>query len=123
MERSPVEASFRARRLPQQGPGAERTDRAREIPVPAPANRHYTSQQPRPRPPRCGAALAWREAVTQISVDHVPDAVYEEARRFFNEKELVSLTAAVVAIYGWNRFAISFRAEVGTYQPATAARA
>jgi alkylhydroperoxidase family enzyme len=56
------------------------------------------------------AALAWTEAVTKISDRHVPDEVYEEARRNFSEKELVDLTAAVIAINAWNRAAIAFRA-------------
>lgn len=64
------------------------------------------------------AALAWTEAVTLVSEDHVPDEVYAWARQHFNEKELVDLTAAIVAINGWNRFAISFRKPAGTYQPA-----
>ena len=55
------------------------------------------------------AALAWTEAVTLIAGGHVPDAVYEAARREFAEKELVDLTYAVVAINGWNRLAIAFR--------------
>ncbi|MBZ5562091.1 MAG: carboxymuconolactone decarboxylase family protein [Acidobacteriia bacterium] len=63
------------------------------------------------------AALAWTEAVTQISHRHVPDEVYEQAHKHFSEKELVDLTMAVVAINGWNRLAISFRAVPGTYQP------
>jgi AhpD family alkylhydroperoxidase len=64
------------------------------------------------------AALAWTEAVTQVAYTHVPDDLYELARRHFNEKELVDLTLAVVAINGWNRMAISFRKVPGTYQPA-----
>jgi AhpD family alkylhydroperoxidase len=64
------------------------------------------------------AALAWTEAVTEVSRTHVPDAVYEAARRHFSEKELVDLSLAVVAINGWNRMAISFRKVPGTYQPA-----
>jgi AhpD family alkylhydroperoxidase len=64
------------------------------------------------------AALAWTEAVTQVSVSHVPDEIYEEARKHFDEKLLVNLTTAIVAINGWNRFAISFRSLPGTYQPA-----
>jgi AhpD family alkylhydroperoxidase len=56
------------------------------------------------------AGLAWTEAVTLISENHVPDEVYDEARRQFSEKELVDLTAAVVTINGWNRAAIAFRA-------------
>jgi len=55
------------------------------------------------------AALAWTEAVTKISDRHVPDDVYDEARRHFSEKELVDLTAAVIAINAWNRAAIAFR--------------
>nr|ALS90849.1 carboxymuconolactone decarboxylase family [uncultured bacterium] len=56
------------------------------------------------------AGLAWAEALTLISKDHVPDDVYEQARQQFSEKELVDLTAAVVATNGWNRIAIAFRA-------------
>ena len=63
------------------------------------------------------AALAWAEAVTLVNVDHVPDKAFEEARRQFNEKELVDLTLGIVAINGWNRLSISFRALPGTYQP------
>ena len=63
------------------------------------------------------AALAWTEAVTLVSRGHVPDQVYEMARREFSEKELIDLTMAVIAINGWNRLAVSFRAVVGTYQP------
>lgn len=63
------------------------------------------------------AALAWAEAVTLISRDHVPDQVYEQARSQFSDEELVNLTLAVIAINGWNRLSISLRAVPGTYQP------
>ena len=53
------------------------------------------------------AALAWTEAVTKISERHVPDEIYDEARRHFSEKELVDLTAAVVAINAWKSIARS----------------
>jgi AhpD family alkylhydroperoxidase len=62
------------------------------------------------------AALAWTEALTLVSVDHVPDTVYETARQHFDEKDLVALTAAVVAINGWNRLAIAFRTLPGTFR-------
>jgi AhpD family alkylhydroperoxidase len=62
------------------------------------------------------AALAWTEAVTQISAHGVSDELYEAARQHFSEKELVDLTWAVAAINSWNRLAISFRAEPGTYR-------
>ena len=40
------------------------------------------------------AALAWTEAVTVVTDGHVPDDVYEEARKWFTEVELVNLTVA-----------------------------
>ena len=69
------------------------------------------------------AALAWTEAVTRVSVEHVPDEVYECARKQFSEKELVDLTLAIVAINGWNRLAIAFRTVPGTFQIRRAASA
>ncbi len=69
------------------------------------------------------AALAWTEAVTTVGESHVPDEVYEMARRHFNERELVNLTMAVITINGWNRLAVSFRAVPGTYSPAEPAGA
>jgi len=67
------------------------------------------------------AALAWTEAVTLVAQDHVPDSVYREVREHFTEEEIVNLTLAIVAINGWNRLAISFRAVPGSYQPAARA--
>ncbi|HPP99112.1 MAG TPA: carboxymuconolactone decarboxylase family protein, partial [Ottowia sp.] len=67
--------------------------------------------------PRERAALAWAEAVTRLTDQHVPDAVYDEARRHFDEKALVDLTLAVIAINGWNRLSIAFQVEAGSYQP------
>jgi AhpD family alkylhydroperoxidase len=64
------------------------------------------------------AALAWTEAVTLLEHRQVPDDVYEQARRYFSEKELADLTLAVVAINGWNRLNISFQTVPGGYQPA-----
>lgn len=69
------------------------------------------------------AALAWTEAVTRISPESVDDALYKSVRRHFNEKELVDLTLAIIAINGWNRLAISFRTEPGTYKPEAATTA
>jgi AhpD family alkylhydroperoxidase len=56
------------------------------------------------------AALAWTEAVTLVADGHVPDDVYQSVSQQFTEKEMVDLTMAVVAINGWNRLSISFRA-------------
>jgi AhpD family alkylhydroperoxidase len=63
------------------------------------------------------AALAWAETITEIS-NGVSDDAYAEARAEFDEKELVELTMAIITINGWNRLAIPFQAEVGSYQPA-----
>ena len=63
------------------------------------------------------AALAWTEVVTAMGPEGVPDETYADARAEFSEAELLSLTMAVIAINGWNRLAVSFRPEPGTYQP------
>jgi AhpD family alkylhydroperoxidase len=68
------------------------------------------------------AALAWTEAVTLITNGHVPDAVYDEARRRLNEQEIADLTLAVATINAWNRLAIAARTEPGKYQPAALAK-
>ncbi|MCA9529071.1 MAG: carboxymuconolactone decarboxylase family protein [Myxococcales bacterium] len=64
------------------------------------------------------AALAWTEALTRIADNGVSDADFEAVRAHFEERELVDLTLAIVAINGWNRLAIGFGAEVGSYVPA-----
>ena len=64
------------------------------------------------------AALEWAEVVTEVSTNDVSDELYARVREQFDEKELVDLTLAVIGINSWNRLAISFRTEVGTYQPA-----
>jgi len=63
------------------------------------------------------AALAWAEEVTLVAEGHVPDAVYEEARRHLSERELADLTLAVAAINSWNRLSIAARLVPGTYKP------
>lgn len=64
------------------------------------------------------AALSWTESVTLVANGHVADAIYEDARSAFDEKELANLTLAVAAINAWNRLSISARLVPGTYQPA-----
>lgn len=55
------------------------------------------------------AALAWTEAITCVAQTHAPDALYQQVRQQFNEKETVDLTVAITTINAWNRIAISFR--------------
>ena len=68
--------------------------------------------------PRERAALAWTEALTNVQQGHVPDEVYQQARREFDEAELTKLTLAITQINAWNRIALAFSAGPGTYQPA-----
>ncbi len=59
------------------------------------------------------AALAWAESLTRLpATQDVPDSVYDEVQAQFAEAEIVELTLAVVAINGWNRFQIGFRAQL-----------
>ncbi len=59
--------------------------------------------------PRERAALGWAEALTHIARSRAPDAVYEEARRHFSERELADLSIAIAMINAWNRLAIGAR--------------
>jgi AhpD family alkylhydroperoxidase len=64
------------------------------------------------------AALAWCEAVTRLAEGPVPEALCDELRRHFSEKQIVDLTMAVIVINGWNRLAAGFRSPVaGSYRP------
>ncbi len=64
------------------------------------------------------AALAWIEALTLVAEDHVPDAVYEEARCHFDDRQLVDLTYLAMTINAWNRLSIAMRSVPGRYKPA-----
>ncbi|HYS63937.1 MAG TPA: carboxymuconolactone decarboxylase family protein [Paraburkholderia sp.] len=55
------------------------------------------------------AALEWTEALTLVSHEHVPDAVWQAVRPHFSDEELGDLTLLISAINAWNRFAIAFR--------------
>jgi len=57
------------------------------------------------------AALAWTEALTLVHATQVHDEVYEQARAQFSEQELARLSLAIVAINGWNRLCVAFRAQ------------
>ena len=62
------------------------------------------------------AGLAWIEAVTRVAETHVPDEVYEEVTKHFNEREISDLTFVASTINAWNRLAIAARTEAGTYK-------
>lgn len=65
--------------------------------------------------PRERAALEWCEALTLLPQSEVPDDIYENLARQFTPDEIVALTLAIVAINGWNRFAVGLRSPVGSY--------
>jgi AhpD family alkylhydroperoxidase len=55
------------------------------------------------------AALALVEAVTRLGDHGVPDEVYDEAARLFDERELPRLVAMCVTINAWNRIGVTCR--------------
>jgi AhpD family alkylhydroperoxidase len=67
--------------------------------------------------PRERAALAWTEALTNIQQGHASNEAYEEVRPAFSDAELTQLTLAIAYINAWNRVALGFRAEPGSYEP------
>ena len=69
--------------------------------------------------PRERAALAWYESLTLLPGSDVPDDLYAEVSSQFSPEQIVALTLAVVAINGWNRFAVGLRSPVGSYQRRT----
>ncbi len=62
------------------------------------------------------AALALTEAVTRIADATIEGDLYDEARRHFDEREIVDLTLAVIAINSWNRLAVPFQTPAGSYR-------
>ncbi|MFF4837659.1 carboxymuconolactone decarboxylase family protein [Streptomyces sp. NPDC001315] len=62
------------------------------------------------------AALALTEAVTVLTDGFVPDGVYEQAARRFDNGRLAHLIGLIVAINNWNRVMVSRRVPPGGYQ-------
>jgi AhpD family alkylhydroperoxidase len=63
------------------------------------------------------AALALGEAVTRLSdrPDPVPDEVWEEAARHFDERALAALITAIAVINVWNRLNVATRQVAGEW--------
>ncbi len=64
------------------------------------------------------AALALTEALTRLSdrEDPVPDAVWNEADRHFDEQQLAGLVLAIAIINVWNRLNVAVRQPVGAWK-------
>ena len=62
------------------------------------------------------AALALTEAVTRLSdrPDPVPDEIWQEATRHYDEKALASLLLSIAAINVWNRLNVPIRQPAGS---------
>ena len=71
------------------------------------------------------AALALAEAVTRLSdlSDPVPNAVWEEATRHYDERALAALFTAIAAINSWNRLNVAVRQAAGVLAKAEAEKA
>ena len=61
------------------------------------------------------AALALTEAVTRLAdtADPVPDSVWEEAARHYDEEELAALVLSIATINVWNRLNVATRQVAG----------
>ncbi|MEY4582024.1 MAG: hypothetical protein RL701_6727 [Pseudomonadota bacterium] len=69
------------------------------------------------------AALAWTDALTNITAGHAPDVVYNELRTQFDEKQIVDLSVVIGMINLWNRLALGVRTPAGHYRPRVTATA
>jgi AhpD family alkylhydroperoxidase len=65
------------------------------------------------------AALALAEAVTRLSdrEDPVPDVVWNEAARHYDERALANLLLAIAATNVWNRLNVATRQVAGQWRP------
>jgi AhpD family alkylhydroperoxidase len=61
------------------------------------------------------AALALTEAATRLNdrTDAVPDAVWDEARQYYDETALASLVLDIALINFWNRVSVTTRQPAG----------
>ena len=70
------------------------------------------------------AALALAEAATRVAdqSDPVPDAIWNEAARHFNERELAGLTLIIALTNTWNRLNLTTRQVAGEWLKSSAAK-
>lgn len=59
------------------------------------------------------AVLALTEAVTLIADGHVPDEVFDEAKKHFDDETLGKIVMAIISINAWNRLGIVQRLPIG----------
>ncbi|MGE5539951.1 MAG: carboxymuconolactone decarboxylase family protein [Gemmatimonas sp.] len=66
------------------------------------------------------AALAWTEALTEVSRNGAPEDVYEEVVARFGDTQALFLTVAVATINTWNRIGVAFTFAPPIPKPAAA---
>lgn len=71
------------------------------------------------------AALALTEAVTRLSdrTDPVPDEIWDEAARHFDEPQLATLVLSIALTNVWNRFNVATRQVAGEWLKSAEAKA
>jgi AhpD family alkylhydroperoxidase len=89
--------------------GEDQQQRITLLPVWREAKKFYTEQEQ--------AALVLTEAITLVSVDHVPDEAYDRAAAVFDEEDLAQLIALIITINMWTRVGVTGRMEPGHYKP------
>ena len=70
------------------------------------------------------AALALAEAATRLSdrPDPVPDEIWDEAARHYDERALASLVVAIATVNSWNRLNVTTRQVAGAWMKSAEAR-
>lgn len=63
--------------------------------------------------PRERAALAWAEALTRLPVEPPSEALHEETRRAFSDKEFADLTFVIATMNAYNRLGVGFELRPG----------
>ena len=89
--------------------GADQQQRITLLPVWREARKFYSEQEQ--------AALELTEAITLVSIDHVPDSAYDAAAAVFDEKDLAQLIALIITINMWTRVGVTGKMEPGHYKP------
>jgi AhpD family alkylhydroperoxidase len=89
--------------------GEDQQQRISLLPVWREARKFYSEQE--------RAALVLTEAITLVSVDHVPDEAYDVAASAFDEKDLAQLIALIITINMWTRVGCTGKMEPGHYKP------
>jgi AhpD family alkylhydroperoxidase len=62
------------------------------------------------------AALALTEAVTRLEGGDIPDAIWDDAARHYDERSLAALVIAIATVNVWNRLNVTTRQVAGPWK-------